>query len=143
MIRFHLSVLNFSGFSFLDRQKMPADIAEFSDCPPRAFNDAQFISRRGEILMAHLWMQDKNGWGARKLDAALYDLAAAPIPHAGEAMGTPSAKTAQLIRADAGGLPAWALIASPDSGVRVNSRAVPAGLCVLADRDEIRTGDGD
>ena len=36
------------------------------------------------ILMAHLWMQDVNGWGARKLDAALYDLAATPIPHAGE-----------------------------------------------------------
>jgi hypothetical protein len=31
-------------------------------------------------LMAHLWMQDKNGWGAQKLDAALYDLAASPIP---------------------------------------------------------------
>ena len=94
-------------------------------------------------LMAHLWMQDKNGWGAQKLDAALYELAAAPIPHAEEApMSTASRKAARLIRADASGLPAWALIASPDSGVRVNSRTVVAGLSVLADRDEIRTGDG-
>jgi hypothetical protein len=30
--------------------------------------------------MAHLWMQNVNGWGARKLDAALYDLASSPIP---------------------------------------------------------------
>jgi len=96
-----------------------------------------------DILMAHLWMQDVNGWGARRLDAALYDLAAAPIPCAEEApMGSASRKAARLIRADADGVPAWALIASPDSAVRVNSRAVPAGLCVLADRDEIRTGDG-
>jgi hypothetical protein len=32
------------------------------------------------ILMAHLWMQDVNGWGAQKLDAALYVLATSPIP---------------------------------------------------------------
>jgi len=95
------------------------------------------------ILMAHLWMQDVNGWGAQKLDAALYDLAATPILHAEVApMGSASRNSALLIRADAGGLPAWALIASPDSAVRVNSRALPAGLYVLADRDEIRTGDG-
>jgi hypothetical protein len=48
MIQFHPSVLNFSGFSFLDRQKTPADSAESSDYSPRAFNNAQFISRRGE-----------------------------------------------------------------------------------------------
>jgi len=96
-----------------------------------------------KTLMAHLWMQDVNGWGARKLDAALYDLAATPISHAEVApISSASRKSARLIRADAGGLPAWALIASPDSAVRVNSRAVAAGLCVLADRDEIRNGNG-
>ena len=57
-----------------------------------------------DILMAHPWMQDENGWGARKLDAALYELAATPIPHAEEApLGSARRNAARLIRADAGG----------------------------------------
>jgi hypothetical protein len=47
MIQFYRSVLNFSGFSFLDKQKLPADSAGSSDYSPRSFKDAQFISRRG------------------------------------------------------------------------------------------------
>jgi hypothetical protein len=93
--------------------------------------------------MAHLWLQVSDGWGARRLDAAQYELSSVPIPIAEDApIISPSGKAAQLIRTDRSGMPAWALIASPNSGVRVNSRGVPAGLCVLSDRDEIRTGDG-
>ena len=39
-----------------------------------------------------------------------------------------------------GGSKVWALIVSANSNSRVNSRLLPAGLCVLADRDEIRFG---
>jgi hypothetical protein len=86
---------------------------------------------------------DTDGWGARRLDAAQYELATSLIPLAGEApMSLANGKMARLIRTDKGGMPVWALIASRNSGVRVNSRRVTAGLCVLTDRDEIRTGDG-
>ena len=51
-------------------------------------------------------------------------------------------KAAWLISADAGGSPIWALVASQKSGVRVNGRVPPAGLCVLAERDEIRIEGG-
>jgi hypothetical protein len=93
--------------------------------------------------MAHLWLQDSDGWCARRLDAAQYELAASPIPQAVEAsMCMASGKTARLFRSESSGMPTWALIASRNSGVRVNSRGVTAGMCVLSDRDEIRTGDG-
>jgi hypothetical protein len=49
---------------------------------------------------------------------------------------------ARLIRADAGGATVWALIVLANSSIRVNSCEVPAGLRVLADRDEIRMGAG-
>jgi len=88
-------------------------------------------------------MQDKNGWGAQRLGAALYDLAASEVTAAEAApLGLDRRNSARLIRVDAVGLPAWALITANDSGVRVNSRAVIAGLCVLSDRDEIRLGNG-
>jgi hypothetical protein len=57
-------------------------------------------------------------------------------------MDTACGKSARLIQTARSGMQMWALIASRNSGVRVNSRAVTAGLCVLSDRDEIRTGDG-
>jgi hypothetical protein len=44
------------------------------------------------------------------------------------------------VQAEAAGSKVWALIASANSDTRVNSRSLPAGLCVLADRDEIRVG---
>jgi hypothetical protein len=95
------------------------------------------------FLMSLLWVMDSNGWSARMLDAAQYVLAASLIPLAAEAtLNSACGKSAQLIRTDKGGMPVWALIASRNSGVRVNSRGVTAGLCVLSDRDEIRTGDG-
>lgn len=93
--------------------------------------------------MALLWLQVTDGWSARRLDAAQYELSSAPIPIAEEApINAASGKTARLIRTDRSGMSTWALITSQNSGVRVNSRGVTAGLCVLTDRDEIRTGDG-
>jgi hypothetical protein len=93
--------------------------------------------------MAHLWLQDANGWGAHRLDAALYELAASPIPQAmAVSVCSADGKTARLIQTDTCGLQVWALIASRNSGVRVNSHGVTAGICVLSDRDEIRTAEG-
>jgi hypothetical protein len=90
--------------------------------------------------LAHLWVQDACGWEALKLDAAQFELGAITTAQVGDAKPRASAKGAWLIRADAGGPRAWALVASHDSDVRVNGRAVVAGVCVLADRDEIRIG---
>ena len=49
-------------------------------------------------------------------------------------------RAAQLVHADAGGSKVWALIASAGCDIRVNSRAVQAGIRTLSDRDEIRIG---
>lgn len=89
--------------------------------------------------MAHLWIRGAEGWGARILGGASYELAGDSCGSArGNAAMRPGA--ARLIRADAGGASVWALIVSAGSGIRVNSCGVPAGLRVLADRDEIRVG---
>jgi hypothetical protein len=89
--------------------------------------------------MAHLWGEDADGWYVRMLEAAPLALTAESNRPAREA---PPAKPVQLIRADVGGTRHWALVTPRDSGIRVNGCAVPAGLCVLADRDEICTGGG-
>jgi len=96
--------------------------------------------------MAHLWTQSASGWGVRKLCAALCALSeSSPRPHAfarhpgDEQPGATGETATWLIGAAAGGSRVWALVASANCGVRVNGRAVLAGLCVLADRDEIRT----
>jgi hypothetical protein len=88
--------------------------------------------------MAHLWIRDASGWGAQRLDGVTVALRARTTPVEGQAAASDGA--AWLVCADAGGAKAWALIASHGSGVRVNSRMPPGGLCVLADRDEIRLG---
>ena len=91
--------------------------------------------------MAVLWSKSTDGWGARRLDGAQFDLAADSVRRAEEtAHAAPSPKMARLLRAEAGGSPAWALIAPAHSAVRVNGSAVAGGLRVLADRDEIRLG---
>jgi hypothetical protein len=91
--------------------------------------------------MAHLWTQDAEGWSARRLDGAHLELAFDSMRHAGDAQQTATgAKAAQLVRTGAGGAQVWALIAPPDSDLRMNGRAPLAGLRALADRDEIRCG---
>jgi len=91
--------------------------------------------------MAHLWIRGEGGWGAQKLDGAEFNLAAfASRQTPKDERNARPGKVARLVRADAAGSRAWALIASRDSDVHVNSRVVPAGLCVLDDRDEIRIG---
>jgi len=91
--------------------------------------------------MAHLWIQNGCGWDAVTLDSAQIGLAAFATRQAPEAAHAATAETgATLVRSDAGGTKIWALIAPPSADIRVNSRPVRAGLCVLADRDEIRIG---
>lgn len=91
--------------------------------------------------MAHLWTQSDGGWGARRLVGGQFDLAAIQVRQAGKSSPTGSdGQTAVLIRTNRGGSMVWALITSAETDIRVNSRSVPAGLCVLADRDEIRMG---
>jgi hypothetical protein len=89
--------------------------------------------------MAHLWIQGASGWEAQKLEGMQLDLDAILAPQVRDTKPGIRSRGARLIRADAGGSPVWALIVSRNSDIRVNGRAVLTGLCVLADRDEIRT----
>ena len=99
--------------------------------------------------MAHLWVHGEVGWNAAKLDSPLFDLGPLRALESTEESGeigygglarAACAGFARLVRVDAGGVGTWALIASPGFAVRLNGRAPAAGLCVLADRDEIRVG---
>jgi hypothetical protein len=92
--------------------------------------------------MSVIWSKiTTGGWGAQRLDGALYDLTSDSVRRADEAPAAGEG-AARLMRASAAGSPVWALIAPADSGVRVNGSAVAAGLAVLSDRDEIRMGGG-
>ncbi len=101
--------------------------------------------------MACLWTHDEAGWRARELTSALNELgprpALRPAKESGAAGGDGDGVAyagadgfARLVRVDGAGSESWALIVSPGFAVRVNGRAPAAGLCVLADRDEIRVG---
>jgi hypothetical protein len=79
--------------------------------------------------MAHLWIEHEGEWNARGLDGAEFVLAAEP-----------SSRAPRLIQTGTDGATAWALVAAPDSNIRVNGRTAHAGLQVLDDRDEIRAG---
>ena len=92
--------------------------------------------------MAHLWIQDECGWDAVALVGAQCDLAPIATRRTQEAAPAATAETgATLVRADVGESKAWALITPSKADIRVNGREVCAGLCVLADRDQIRIGD--
>jgi hypothetical protein len=95
--------------------------------------------------MAHLWIQGDAGWDAKRLTGRQIAIAASEASRlavAGPLAGRVGDEAAWLISADAGGSPVWALVASQRSGVRINGRVPPAGLCVLAERDEIRIEGG-
>lgn len=66
------------------------------------------------------------------------DIAARRSPNT---VPAPRVGMARLVGTDVDGSRQWALIASTNADVRVNSGVVDGGLCVLADRDEIRIGD--
>ena len=99
--------------------------------------------------MAHVWIQDESGWNAAKLGSTHFDLGSlcALVPTevssaSGDAKPAPVADAglARLVKVDETGAEVWALVTSPGSAVRVNGRSPTAGLCVLADRDEICVG---
>lgn len=96
--------------------------------------------------MAHLWIQESQGWRAEQLTARVFELARLEASAGGlvarDAAEPVTRTTASLARSEVGGAPAWALIAPPHSRVRVNGEAPLAGLCVLADRDEIVIASG-
>jgi hypothetical protein len=96
--------------------------------------------------MAHLWTHDDSGWIAHSLSRKMYDVGAfavartvLPAITSGEARGT----IAKLVRVNFAGSEAWALMSAPGSGIRIGGEALPCGLRVLRDRDEIRTPVGE
>lgn len=83
--------------------------------------------------MAHLWVPlVAGGHAVLPLESAEHALPAGPWPFSSS--GAPSAAT--LVRVDA--RDTWALVVDRDERLRVNGVVVPAGLAVLADRDEIQ-----
>jgi hypothetical protein len=95
--------------------------------------------------MAHLWTHDDSGWIAHTLSRKLYDLfafSAASVASSASGSGEAGGAAANLVRAHCAGSVAWALMSAPGSGIRIGGEALPAGLRVLRDRDEIRTPDG-
>ncbi len=94
--------------------------------------------------MAHLWFRDKNDehWSAITMGARALNICVCP-PHAPPmAFRLGENADALVVRAVAGGAPVWVLLAMANSEVRVNGFAPVAGMRVLQDRDEIRTGVG-
>jgi hypothetical protein len=92
--------------------------------------------------MAHLWIQDECGWDAVALVGAQCNLADLASRQTQKATPATIARTgATVVRSNVGGSRLWALITPPGANIRVNSREVHAGLCVLTDRDEIRVDD--
>ena len=90
--------------------------------------------------MAHLWLKRKNEWEPQKLDGPSTDLAGV-FPSRTSKLDS-DARGEQILFTCGGGSHAWALVVPPDSHIRVNGRAPLAGICVLNNRDEIRTGEG-
>ncbi len=91
--------------------------------------------------MAHLWTREAGGWAAQELAGAKMDLGASAALQAPTAHPAATVRmVARLVRTDVGGSKLWAMICSGRGDVRVNGRSVPAGLCVLSDRDEIQIG---
>ena len=83
--------------------------------------------------MAHVWLREAGNWQADKLGASVYGLR---LRQAGAESGP---VMPQIIRTGSSSQ-MWALISPPGSGVRVNGRSLVAGICILADRDEIQAG---
>jgi len=89
--------------------------------------------------MAHLWTRTASGWGARKLGGAELGLTANAVCQTTTKNATATHNgSARLVHINSEGTQVWALIAPLNSDVCVNGGHVRAGVCVLADRDEIR-----
>jgi len=91
--------------------------------------------------MAHVWVRSAAGWEAKQLAGTVHALAAEIGLPPEQGAATQNALP-RLLHSEAGGKSVWLVMAAAQAGVRVNGRALPAGLAVLADRDEIRTSDG-
>ena len=91
--------------------------------------------------MAHVWVRSAAGWEAWQLAGAVRGLTAEIVLRPEQNAAAQNALP-RLVHSDVDGKSVWAVIAAVKAGVRVNGRALPAGIAALADRDEIRTSDG-
>jgi len=90
--------------------------------------------------MTHLWIQNPTGgWQPLRLDGDAYSLKAFPPqpvdPNAHDHIGE---SAPLLVHSRGTGSSSWVLLAGHDAPVRVNGRALAAGMCVLDDRDAIQ-----
>ena len=91
--------------------------------------------------MAHLWIRCEDGWCARKLSVRNFEIT--PVLCANPPGDPPNGRRtvpARLVCTGLGATLSWAIVVSPASRAWVNGYAVPAGMRVLDDRDEIRVG---
>jgi hypothetical protein len=90
--------------------------------------------------MAHLWVSDAHDeWGVLALDEDVLVLdATGPRRSPRDLADPPSSDILVLRRCGVGAAASWAILAGPDADALVNGAAIPQGMAVLADRDEIR-----
>lgn len=95
--------------------------------------------------MAHLWYRSEQGeWKAGELPAGRVALGRGPgrlAVRLSEAAPVLGPCLSPVSTASLNGL-AWVLLTGPTEGVRVNGSALPSGIRVLRDRDEIRLAGG-
>ena len=89
--------------------------------------------------MAHLWLRDAEGdWAVLLLEAPGLDLSTSPPRHLTSTTEAAPDWSCCLVASAAG----WSLLAAAQCDLRVNGEAVPTGLRLVEDRDEIRVGRG-
>lgn len=87
--------------------------------------------------MAHLWLRcSENDWAVLMLEPRGLDLTTSPPRCLNSTAEVVSDAACQLVASAAG----WSLLVAPRCEVRVNGEAVPTGLRLVEDRDEIRVG---
>jgi hypothetical protein len=90
-------------------------------------------------VMAHLRLLGDREWGVVSLDTEAFVLDRLGPRRADHVLDhDPAPDVVALRRCSEGTGDTWALVAGPKADVLVNGMAIPHGIAVLADRDEIR-----
>ncbi len=90
--------------------------------------------------MAHVWVQDAEGWGVVPLTEGDAVALTQDDTAAVRQMDAPTPQEAIITHPRAPERGRWVLLAAADARVRVNGRRLLLGVHVLRDKDEIRVG---
>jgi hypothetical protein len=96
------------------------------------------MGRKGDPVMAHLWVRNENAeWAVVPLDADAFDLSVSP-PRATPLEHVSKGGDSRVFLLRLREAREWILLSSSQDRVRVNGLKVASGIRVLSDRDEIR-----